>query len=171
MDEYESAIRRSLGRYKRRQGLHYIGLILYGGVVLGRPLWALGRNFRRFGDRAVPLLLLTLLSLGPPLVFYCWYIRKYRQAIARLAAGNLLEVTGEIVARRGNRYTLRENAPQGMPARGFSFGLAGKDRRRELLPGETVTVAYPASRLLWVGEPEAVLVRKKELPAAKRRAP
>lgn len=165
--EYEAAIKGSLARYRRRQALHYAVLLLYGGVVLGRPLCALARNFRRFGNRAVPLLLLTLLFLGPPLAFYCWYTWKYHRAIARLAAGNLLEVTGEVLSRNGRKFVLREKGlgKGGGQSSGavYTFRLCKRGGSWEPRPGDRVTVFYPASRLLWVGEPEAVFLLPREM--------
>ena len=81
---YQQALIRVVGRYKRRQVLHFVVLALYAAVILGRPLWAWVRAQKGLGQRAIPLLLLALVFLLPPFLFYCWYIWKYHQAIARL---------------------------------------------------------------------------------------
>lgn len=160
---YERALQQSIRRYKRRQGGHIAVLLLYAGVIIGRPAAVLGRNFHRFGDRGIPLALLTAVFLGPPFFFYLWYLWKYRQAIARLAEGNFLEVTGEITGKKGRRYTLQESLPQGLKKSSFqhltrdrSLCLPDSSREGEFSVGETITVLYPASRILWRGMPEAV---------------
>lgn len=160
---YQQALIRVVGRYKRRQVLHFVVLALYAAVILGRPLWAWVRAQKGLGQRAIPLLLLALFFLLPPFLFYCWFIWKYHQAIIRLAAGNCLEVTGEITERKGQRCTLREILPVGVRKSSFqhltrnrTFRLWADSQEKEFQVGEVVTVRYPASRILWQGMPEAV---------------
>ncbi|MCI9510690.1 MAG: hypothetical protein HFF10_13285 [Angelakisella sp.] len=166
---YQQALIRVVGRYKRRQVLHFVVLALYAAVILGRPLWAWVRAQKGLGQRAIPLLLLALVFLLPPFLFYCWYIWKYHQAIARLAAGNLLEVTGEITEQKGRRYTLRETLPKGLRQSSFqhltrnhAFLLPGYSREMEFRVGEIITVYYPGSRILWQGAPETVWIFSPE---------
>ena len=165
----KQALEHSLGRYKRRQAFHFAVLALYAAVILGRPFYAWVRALPGLGPRAVPFLLTAGFFLLPPFLFYCWYIWKYHQAIARLAAGNLLEVTGEITEQKGRRYTLRETLPKGLRQSSFqhltrnhAFLLPGYSREREFQVGEIITVYYPGSRIRWQGAPETVWIFSPE---------
>lgn len=160
---YENALKRSLTKYKRRQAAHYAVMVLYLGVVVGRPAAALLRNAHHYRERLVPLLLLTALFFVLPVSLYSWYLWIYHKAIARLAAGNVLEITGEIVTQKGNRCTLRETLPENLRRSSFqhltrtrTFYLPKHSREREFQPGEKITLYYPASRILWQGMPEAI---------------
>ena len=159
----------SLKRCRRAQAGNVAVLLLYLTAVVGRPLWALFRALPAAGDR-VPLgLLAVTVFLGPPAFFYGWYICRFRRAVRRLAAGELLVLRGEVVACRGRQITVRETLPPGMKksswqhlCREHRFRLPSSSRERAPRPGDRLTVWYPADRILWAGMPAAVWAQGEE---------